>query len=352
MVLTGLLFGVYTECACDEVSQRDGCSPSYYEDSFFGFADVLVWEAKEEGLDYAAYIPVTNSVVTSESLFPHALDDKARYNVGFRVGFSYQCPCPNWDATLYWTYFHPSQKASFTVPPHPADAATSTTRSVPVLFNPSASPALNTANGEWKVLYDVVDLDVGYFFRAPSFQCRPHIGIRSAWINQKMDLNFNLNFQNGGASTSSANFISLNSNQFWGMGLRSGADATWHFWNDFSLFGKSGVSLLWGQYNVSRQEILTSALTVGGITYLPGTTRAITNVMRYQLATALDLIGGFGWHTTCYGLGLDLSLAWEFQLWFSQNQLLKVVGNNNINYVNLQGDFSTQGLTAGIAVTF
>ncbi|MBI3901238.1 MAG: hypothetical protein HY324_03690, partial [Chlamydiia bacterium] len=141
--------------------------------------------------------------------------------------------------------------------------------------------------------------------------------------------------------------VSLNSNQFWGIGLRSGADGAWNFWRNFSLFGKSGISLLAGQFNINQQQIV-----VGGPDFTVGSTYATAQAKRHQLATALDLAAGFGWNTPCWCVDLDLSIGWEFQCWFSQNQLLQVVSAGENSYVNLKGDLTTQGLIARVGIAY
>ncbi|MBS0622560.1 MAG: hypothetical protein JSR80_06345 [Verrucomicrobia bacterium] len=337
-------------CQCNPCPTRCCSSQARCCANFFGFADLLVWKAKEGGLDYAitAPTPVATSIPPlAPSIFPDLIDRGSHYDPGVRLGIGYG---RDWDISLYWTYF--STRASRST------AATVGSPLYPVFFNTASGPQMLAANngsarGKWKLCYDTADLEFGYSLPCGCFSLRPHLGMRAAWINQKVDAYYNNVTFTTNPTDAPANYSGINKNDFWGVGLRAGGDGRWSFSRGFSIFGKGAITLLGGEIEVNQKEYLTSTATYSETTFPAGTLRDFMRATRHTLSSALDITGGLGWSTCCGCCEIDLSLAWEFQLWFSQNQLLNVVDTGqNFRYVVQQGDLTLQGLTAEIAVRF
>ncbi|MBS0622562.1 MAG: hypothetical protein JSR80_06355 [Verrucomicrobia bacterium] len=326
------------------------CPPPCYG-TFFSFAELLIWQAKEQALDYAVSASAPSSTLQpplAPDTFPSTLDDRSHYRPGFRVGIGYE---RDWDGSIYWTQFYSKANNSIA-------ATASNGPVIPVLLNNSSFPDLlvvngASADGTWKLNFNVVDFEMGYVLSCACFRFRPHLGVRGAWIDQRINVNYNRVTFGVTPLALPANYVSLNKNNFSGVGLRIGGDGAWNFCRCLSLFGQSGISLLSGTIDVIRREILTTAATYGSVLYPAGTERARTQVTRHQLMPALDLMGGIGWHIACGCLGVHLSCAWECQLWFAQNQMLNVIDiTENFRYFNQRGNLTLQGLTAQAAITF
>ncbi|MBS0622561.1 MAG: hypothetical protein JSR80_06350 [Verrucomicrobia bacterium] len=308
--------------------------------TFFGFADLLVWEAREENLDYVEPYLFGAQPPTAPSIFPSSIDTGARYSPGFRVGLGY---ARDWEILAYWTDFSSKAANDFSGQPF-----------VVLLLSNDNNPvdANGTANARWKLKCDVVDVEFGYPLTWACFQFRPHLGVRGAWIDQKIDAFYTNVFFNG-LTFPATDYASTTKNDFSGVGLRIGGDGSWNFWRGFSLFGKSGISLLYGQFEVRHREFLAAPVTSGGVTFPAGTERARMKLSPSQAAPAIDLTAGIGWDFCLCRFNVNVSVAWECQLWFTQNQMLQVLDDSGaISNNTLKGDLSLQGLTARLALGF
>ena len=122
---------------------------------------------------------------------------------------------------------------------------------------------------------------------------------------------------------------------YWGIGIRTGLDTSWHFNNCFSLVGELAISELWQRFEVERKVIHTfvDAETSKVPIYLCDNFHTIKPV--------IELFLGLRWEEwfCCDTYHFSLEAGWEEQWWSDQNQFFQ------FGVETRQGDLIIQGLT-------
>ena len=96
-------------------------------------------------------------------------------------------------------------------------------------------PSSTKTYGYWKLHYNVLDLEIGRnYFISRKIALRPHVGLRGVWIDLDYTANYasEWTFQTLPAATAislAANTAFKATNDFEGIGVRSGGDLMWHF---------------------------------------------------------------------------------------------------------------------------
>lgn len=350
----------YTNQYCDPSIWKRFCSGNISVD-----AEFLYWNAHEEGLEYAALATFFGTQPPIAPSLEILTTDTGKYKPGFRVGIGYRdstC-CDSWDFRARYTWYYSSSSASTAI------SGTSATEIAPLFLNPASGPFLVFSNSpssssNWRLHFNTIDVEIGhetFFGSCSAFIFRPHLGVRGAWLHQNLNVAYNnVEFSGVTSETGLANITTYNKNNFDGVGLRAGAGLNWFFCRQFSLFGEAAASLLWGQFKITEKSIYNNAFTVTqGTTVIPiaaGTVRNTDTFTYRQIVPSIDLCGGIGWVDNCeFGCfsGFDLALAWEFQVWFHQNQLHQVVDTgSNLRYTRMRGNLSLQGLVVRGGLAF
>ena len=333
------------------------------------------WKACEDGLEYVVEVdsPVARASVIDggEMEHPHS-----RYSWGFKVGLGYDFEHDGWDAQATYTWFHSRQHHHHH---DDGDCCTTSTEVLYPLYSDLEGTALNQltateAEAEWKVRMNYVDLELGRaFFTSRWLTLRPHMGIRGAWIHQKLDLEYKDTNSTYPVTSAATDDVDMK-NHFWGVGVRGGLDSRWAFCGGWSIYGNLAISILAGRFHVEHSE----SATVAGST-------VETNVLNFEESfctsrAVTDLALGLMWeHTFCGGCDdkcepedsrnrrmsrrsgerpgyhLALALGWEQHIWFNQNQFWRVTrpsGANAQSFAHERGDLTTQGLTLTATVGF
>jgi hypothetical protein len=310
----------------------------------------ILWQASETGLEYGIKnYNGTDYVNRGRILKPHF-----EWDWGFKLGAGYNMPHDGWDLFLEWTRFYTdngengtSASSSGTIFPSFVNAGVPEGGGNPALT--SLDSGFQGVGAFWKLRLNLLDLELGReFYVSKWLTIRPHAGLRSAWIRQRLNVRYTNGFLTGGPSSIvgvPANITTKNKNNFWGMGLRGGLDGNWGLGNGFSLFSDLAAAILLGHFKVTQYEF--------DVTPTPASTRL--NVFeKYRAARAtLDMDMGLRYEHSFAndGYALMIQLGWEQHMFFSQNQLKKFVGRNN-ERANLSGlfessqdDLNTQGVT-------
>jgi len=143
----------------------------------------------------------------------------------------------------------------------------------------------------------------------------------------------------------SSSEISLR-NQFVGAGLRLGTDAKVAFTPNIALFGQFSIAELAGRFHIRENEKFSIAGLPGEVFESP------THFKRYSVKPVMDmrfgLAGGFDFNKK--RSRFELSVAYEFNLWISQNQLYRLY--NISPAIKQPGDFSFHGLSVQTSFYF
>jgi len=310
-------------------------------------ADWLYWKANETGLSYALnqdMFRLSNLVSMGSG---NAVHPKFDWQSGFRVGLGYTIPHDFWDLNLTWTWNE--GKGS--------DSQSSNNDSSPTIlpifihsnvYNDESIVACMKASDNVLIHLNLIDLDLGRLCKmSKSFGFHPHMGIRSAWINQIHNVDY-LDLFDSSRQKVLKSYHTHMTDKFWGLGPRAGLGVDFNLWAGLSLVGDVSLSLLYGVFEITHSEQFSIN------SYQDGTILAEGNNFHGEsLATDIEL--GLRWKRSFFKnrIGLLLQAGWEHHMFLSQNQLMHFVdGQNWGNFVQNQGDLSFQGWTGSIRFFF
>ncbi|MBM3207059.1 MAG: hypothetical protein FJZ57_00405 [Chlamydiae bacterium] len=310
-------------------------------------ADLLIWQAHEDGL---AYVTKGNS----DTLYKSKTEElNFKWDPGCRVGIGWNTPHDGWDTLLTWTYYH-------------TKASSTTTRDEDTLYPLFESPYYNSflttdpysAHGKWRLNLNLIDFELGReFFVSKWLTLRPFIGGRSAWIYQHMNANYNgyeylppTTTKGLGIDPITINYRYRDRNAFWGVGVRPGLGSQWGLGNGFSFYGNTAVSLLYGFFQEKQHQYcdFSSGDTVNHIKN-NHSTRTSSVIVESQV--------GLRWETmsTNDRIHFSISAGWENFVFFGQNQFNRFVGATEetqaLFFAN-QGDLTIQGYTLSLRLDF
>jgi hypothetical protein len=280
---------------------------------FFVSADFIYWKAEMEGLAYAQDGNYAfGGGALSDSV--HSGDFKTfdfGFQPGFKAGVGVDFRHDGWYLGANYTWLQHVNVTS-SAENHPASRG----QLVGMIFttlNP-ASPitpvVLDSAHAQWKLRFNVVDLELGRsFYISRYLVLKPYIGMKYGWIDQKYKVFFDVF-----SSTTTLNIIQ--SQDYWGIGLRGGLGTEWHFTRNWSIYGNLAVSELYGQFEETRKD------TEGGSN--PGVAYFVRNNF-HTIKPVLEMAVGLRYETffSRERYQLFFQAGWEEQIWFNQNQLIE-----------------------------
>jgi hypothetical protein len=283
----------------------------------FATADLLYWNLKEGGSDYA--------LAPSGKVWNSHFD----WNFGFRAGAGYHLEHDAWDWLLNFTWLH----ARADNHAHRAAGGLASQKGLPSLF------AVTEINSHWHVHYYVLDLEVGRdFFITKYLAFRPQFGIESAWIPQRRHYSLKAGPDFGQKI--------YGKNHFWGIGPRAGLGGTWYFGHHFSLLSALSGSLQWGRFESRLKESLLE----------PGGKVSIVNVNGdlHRLVPNVQARLGLSWDADINDSSnhLGIALLYEFQYWWRQNQFLNEQPPAVTGFQHESGDLSLNGATLNVRFDF
>jgi hypothetical protein len=302
--------------------------------------EVLAWYANAGeialGTINNVYSPANPTAPAQASAFTYAEGENLdfKWDAGFRLGFGYTLAHDSWDVYTSWTRFHTDA--------HKKIGTVGTGNSQ--VFYPfwsaaevdvaQASLKADGAHASCKLKTDILDVELGRkFFTGKWFSLRPHVGLRSAWIENKLNIK-HYNLSNTSAAPVLVDVVEVKSN-FEGVGLRAGVDSEWNVTHAVSFYGDFSLSTLYGRHKNKHIE------TIGALELAnEGTT--ILDYKNHQHATNLvtDLAFGVNWAPdltcVCPSVRVVLSAGWEHHLFLNQVKLKK---------------FDTRAVTTGATTT-
>lgn len=197
---------------------------------------------------------------------------KPDWQWGFRAEAGYHDGDGN-DYTLDWAHLDNKRKT----------VSTGTQSSAFTLAHNST--AQDFARAVTKYDHDQVDLAFGHTFDPHNnFTFRVHAGAEYARINHTLDAVSDL------TSATASSALSYNqTSKFDGVGIRTGADMNWDLGNDFGIFARGAVGLLWGDVKASA---FADANNSSGSN---ATTRIVTTEKQTSIVPQLQGEAGIAW---------------------------------------------------------
>lgn len=314
----------------------------------FAFGDLLYWNAHENGLFYA---------IENESSNPtHNLADAevrnihGKWNWGFRVGAGYNMPHDGWDIRATWLRFTDNAKKH---------ARAETDEAIFPSMAPSSDPiaqdtTCQSAKARWNLRINQVDLDMGReFFVSKWLTLRPHGGVRTDWIRQKIETEYK-NF----TVIATPNEVEVEiKDKWWGIGLEAGLDTQWGLGGGWSIFGNMTAAIIYGFHHLEfEDEDTPGRANISNLaTSLPNG-KFIDLDNHYRVShPILDLQMGLRWDNMFSDdrVHLGIQVGWEHHIYFSQNQLPNFSDDFNLGkFVVNQGDLTLQGWTFSARLDF
>lgn len=304
-----------------------------YQNNVFLEVDFLYWFSKQEGNQYAVTgsalsVPGTDDPNTLTTAGPcksgNVYELDFEMNPGYKVGGGMNLAHGKWDIFLEYTYLHSNAHGSvksdnlnsgiipiFSYTPHKS-----------ILSNASYATAADAlgfvshAKSHWSLAFNNINLELGRNVQLATFlSLRPYLGIEGSWQKQHFDTTYYVSSITDFDESLGHNNVTF-SQDFWGVGLRTGIDGTWNCWRHLDLFANIATALLWGQFQCKGRSFDTNDI----LGYEDVSINNQSNNL-HSLSPMIALEAGIQSSWSLYSKYLFLvQVGWENQVWFFQNQ--------------------------------
>ena len=315
----------------------------------FVYGDLLYWKANANGIPFA----VINKGSSANLAHSKVENLRGEWDLAFRVGVGYNVPHDGWDLSLSWLRYNSHG--------HHKQIHSSSDRFIFPYWAPSADPIADNgtcarAKGRWRVLLNQLDLDLGReFFVSKWLTLRPHAGLRSDWIYQKVKADYG-KFASLLPSSSEVDIRCRD--RWWGIGLESGLDTQWGLGGGWSIFADLAVAIVYGEHCIRVKDDDKPPVfdfSNGADSTPNGTFVKLRDNHIWIAHPILDMQLGIRWDAMLANdrLHLGIQLGWENHLYFSQNQFPIFGDDYNFGkFFANQGDLSFEGWTLGLRLDF
>lgn len=304
---------------------------------FFFTGDFLYWQARMGGLNYGI---VTEASTLSSNLPPSkgkVLNPSFGWHPGVRLGLGINFEYDNWDLMLEWAHLANHNNTTYKV------ADTTKRIILPTRIFPHMNLNATEASQSWRCIFNTMDLHLGRpYYLGKSLTCRPHGGVRAAWVRQSEHRFYKDIKQNTTDKGSLRNKTILNS---WALGPRFGMETNWMLGEGFRFFGNSAGSLQYTKFRSIKKDTNPEKLIISGQD-LVGSVK--DNKSNGQVQPNLDASLGLGWGSYFDNSNwhVDLSLCYEFSYYPNYNTDMIFLDDSTPSmYVSNRGDLAFHGGT-------
>lgn len=308
-------------------------------------ADFIWWKTHIGAMEYAisgindigANVPNYTNVSKG-----HTHQPDFDFKPGFKVGLGMDFAHDGWDLIAEYTWLQGgSQKNSFT-----SEEGVGSATSLNVVDPVGAIMIMSVESGRstWKQSFNVVDLMLGRnFFVSRYLSLKPSVGLKSAWIDEKLNLGF-ITTPPAVAIDGVTSVKQQRKQDMWGLGIRLGLDGVWHFAKNWGLYGNIDATALWSDFHV-RAKTKTVALLPPNQTSSITTTNLNTEESIQEVMGVLEASLGLTYMTWFHRdeYQFQVQAGWEEQVWLNFNHFVENPKS---------GDLSLQGLTIKASFKF
>lgn len=327
---------------------------------YFGGIDYLYWKTEQDDMKYGKLLSVTpqtisGSDLSGETVIPGTVSltefrivrPKAEYDSGFKVWLGSESSCCNFDVCATYTYM-PTHTTTTTTPASNQTLTSIFAINVDTTTNSGVDIPLSSLISKWTAYFNQLDIDFSYRMEfCDKFEFCPHIGARGVIVNQSFFATSNYTSPiaaTPGTTTvppdgTTTTFTKFKQN-FYGGGAEGGLWGTWKLGYNVSLAGHLGGAILYSKFKIKNE---TEDAIVTSSTSTP-TTFEIDRDHFHTITPCVDYYFGLRYNHDFCQCSLDLHLGWEQHVYFDINRLQ--AGGDEY------GNFSTQGLTAGLGFAF
>jgi hypothetical protein len=294
--------------------------------------EFLYWKPYEGGTEFAIQHPLTSTYLSPPSIFVDATSKSMQfsYDPGFRVGLVWHMPYDHWKMTGSYTFLHARSHTLIEGKLFPQFLMQTS-----VIDPPNAILNATSATARWHLHYQVLDVSIG---REQQF-CKsllwvPYFGAKGALVHQK----FRFDYVSGEEDAFSGETSTVRAkNDFDGVGMMGGVKADWVLGKGFRFLAHTSGALLWGRFATNNIQPLEGVSLEGTF---------------HELIPTMTWMGGFAWgHKWRCGY-VQLSVGWEMQYWWRQNQLPQFIDSSIGTYQRVSEDLMLQGGIASAQVSF
>lgn len=316
---------------------------------FNAYGDLLVWAAHENGLPIAIKNRATN--FANQQGFANLQDSSVQHlefdwNAGFRIGMDFDMPYDGWDVNLTFLSLRSTADMSESAEGNRELFATRLNTQIPAFITDGAPPNpflfYSESEARWKGYLNQIDLDLGReFFVSKWLTLRPHVGVRTTWLRQRLHTNYEDGIAVTGAPVAPDAEVSEKC-KWWGIGLEGGLGTQWTIGGGVSLYGDISAAIESGFQKVRTKE------EVEGFANDFENSRDSTRIARPILDLQLGVRWDRNFQDNSFNFGMHF--GWEEHIYFSQNQFH--TNANLAQFTANQGDLSYHGFTLGMHLNF
>lgn len=306
---------------------------------FVASASFIFWQPIQENMKLGVLSDTSGAL---DLVNGNEIDLDYKYKPGFKVGIGMDFDYDNWDTFIEYTWLYGQEKVSKTLNPN------NTLINILPAWQMAdfLDPAYNGSSSEtWSLHINLVDWDLARsYYVGTKLAVRPFMGVRAAFINQKVDVSY-INTDAAYIAVWPSTFVHQSSSS-WGVGPQAGLSSDWMLGGGFAIHGKGEFDILFTQYDLKSKQ--TSSVLVAN-QYIINQNNA--NYLRTHLELAL----GLGWERYFANnkSRVKLSADYSFQTFFNQNMFRRTVSTQAAGISFLpNGNLYLQGLTATVGFDF
>lgn len=311
----------------------------------------LVWQASEDGLEFAARnrprcsdpTHITTDISSSLATIDFT------WNPAFKFLFGYHCQNPSWDVAARWTWFYSHSNQSV------SESLSDTGRGLfPLWIPPQAAltsyPVYNHSKATLLLHLNTVDLEIAYLGGvSPSFFLKLSGGLKGIIIDQTFRVKYSGGLLEGATQMLDSN--TWTKNKCTGLGPRVGLGAKWVLAHGISLIAETAGACALSTLKTKRED-----RSLGLSSGTPQTVSVNFYENFWVWRPLIEGKTGVKWET-CLGNNkqriLQLELAYEMQHYWEQNMLIRYA-DDAILYAafNHRGNLTLQGFSLTLSVGY
>lgn len=304
-------------------------NPEIYGKQVVINADLLYWHPKVAGTDFAYSNRTPAAVLPLRGKIKKIEFD---WDCGLRLGIGKNFPHDEWD--LYLSYTHFRSSGSKTVNAGRVDSV------IPLKGGIVTADSVSHAKSQFDFDFDNIDFELGRHFSISSrLALRPFIGVKNTWIDLEQIVRYT-----GGDHLNANTAHVKDKSDFWGIGPRAGITTRWHLGDNFHIHGTADGALLYGFFDVEHREKLSN----------DNTQRIDIEDNKHRFSPTVHMQFGLDWgrYINPKQNYINLSVSYEAQYWWSQNQMLRTYEFNAHRFESISEDMSLHGVTFSVQLHF
>lgn len=297
--------------------------------AFFLEADWLYWKAIQDNLGFSTISTqvVDGDLTTANS---NLIEQKFKYDSGFRTNIGYRPKCSCWEIALDFTYLPSNSHASKSIAA--SNQFITAYKDNIAFFKLIENMPFDTMDSKWNLNLYYVDIDLAYTFTCcDCFHLKPHAGIRYLNFREKLTVDLRSITTRGGINV--VDDFKFNQ-QTHGIGLEGGLDTRWDFRCGTYLRGSFVGSILYANFH-TKGRLNQSTDDAGDITLLNNSYKGKIN----SAIPTLNYFLGLGYAGSICNYTFFLEAGWEQFVLLNANRIAQN-GNLSFEGFTLKGGFA------------